>query len=84
MSTDYSRLKRKLNALPEPLQTTMQEHGVLDDFYQRPAYQQNDYIAWIERAKKPETREKRIQQMLDELEQGGVYMKMKHAASIKK
>ena len=84
MSTDYSRLKRKLNALPEPLQMTMQEYGVLEDFYQRPAYQQNDYIAWIERAKKPQTREKRIRQMLDELEQGGVYMKMKHAASIKK
>ena len=49
----------------------------------RPAYQQNDYLGWIARAKRPETEAQRLAQMLDELEQGGVYMKMAHPASRK-
>ena len=43
----------------------------------RPAYQRNDYVAWISRAKLPQTRQRRLKQMLDELRRGGVYMKMK-------
>jgi hypothetical protein len=41
-----------------------------------PPYQQNDYIGWITRARRPETQEKRLDQMLEELEKGDVYMKM--------
>ena len=55
----------------------------MPDYMARPDYQQNDYIGWITRAKRGETRSKRIAQMLAELEQGGVYMKMKHPASVK-
>jgi hypothetical protein len=36
----------------------------------------NDYIGWITRAKREATVKKRLKQMLDELEQGDVYMKM--------
>ena len=46
-----------------------------------PAYQQNDDIGWISRAKKAETRHKRLDQMLDELEDGGVQMKMDYRPS---
>ena len=53
------------------------------DYESRPAYQQNDYIGWIEREKRQETKEKRLQQMVDELKADGVYMKMKHPASRK-
>ena len=42
----------------------------------RPWYQRNDYLGWIARAKRPETREKRLSQMLEELRAGNVYMKM--------
>lgn len=42
----------------------------------RPAYQQNDYLGWIARAMRPETQAQRLAQMLDELEQGRVYMPM--------
>ena len=55
----------------------------MDDYRERPAYQQNDYIGWIEKAKREETKMKRLAQMLSELEGGGVYMKMKHSASSK-
>jgi uncharacterized protein YdeI (YjbR/CyaY-like superfamily) len=49
----------------------------------RPPYQQNDYVGWITRAKGDETRRKRLDQMLDELEHGGVYMNMAHKPSEK-
>ena len=49
----------------------------MDAYLSRPAYQQNDYIGWITRAKRAATRDKRLNQMLDELEHGGVYMRMK-------
>ena len=52
-------------------------------YKERPAYQQNDYVGWIGRAKLQETQEKRLRQMLKELKAGGVYMKMKHPASRK-
>ena len=42
----------------------------------RPPYQRNDYLGWIARAKRPETRETRVVQMLDELAGGTRYMKM--------
>ena len=55
----------------------------MSDYERRPRYQRNDYLGWIARAKRPETREKRIRQMLDELRSGGVYMKMEHPSSAK-
>ena len=67
----------------EPLEFIDEKNGVASDYESRPAYQQNDYIGWIERAKRQETKEKRFQQMVDELKAGGVYMKMKHPASRK-
>ena len=45
-------------------------------YERRPDYQQNDYIGWITRAKQPATRQKRLDQMLDELTRGDKYMKM--------
>ncbi|PWB70192.1 MAG: hypothetical protein C3F07_17475 [Anaerolineales bacterium] len=52
-------------------------HRWMDAYCSRPPYQQNDYIGWIMRAKLEATREKRLNQMLDELKMGNVYMKMK-------
>ena len=51
--------------------------GLMDAYLARPLYQQNDYIGWITRAKLETTKHKRLNQMLNELEKGGVYMKMK-------
>jgi uncharacterized protein YdeI (YjbR/CyaY-like superfamily) len=49
----------------------------MDAYHARPPYQQNDYIGWITRAKQAATKQKRLDQMLGELESGGVYMNMK-------
>jgi len=46
-------------------------------------YQQNDYIGWINSAKRNETKQKRLDQMLHELRRGGVYTKMNHPPSKK-
>ena len=70
--------------MPGFVKKALQERGLLAAYQQRPAYQQNDYIGWINSAKRQETKEKRLAQMLDELEAGGVYMKMAHPASRKK
>jgi uncharacterized protein YdeI (YjbR/CyaY-like superfamily) len=48
----------------------------VEAYEQRPPYQRNDYIGWITRAKQKATRQKRLDQMLEELESGDVYMKM--------
>jgi uncharacterized protein YdeI (YjbR/CyaY-like superfamily) len=75
--TDTSRMKREIYPMPEDVRAALTKAKALDTYNSRPAYQQNDYVGWITRAKLPATREKRIQQMLDELRSGGVYMKMK-------
>ena len=84
MKRDYSKLTRHLNRMPKFVKQALEERSLMKDFYNRPPYQQNDYLGWIERAKRQETKEKRLSQMLNELEVGGVYMKMNHPASSKK
>ena len=62
--------------MPEYVREALEARGMMEAYRARPPYQQNDYIGWITRAKRPETQEKRLNQMLDELEKGDVYMKM--------
>ena len=62
--------------MPEFFREALEARGLMDAYQARPPYQQNDYIGWITRAKRPETKEKRLNQTLDELERGDVYMKM--------
>jgi len=75
-----SRLKRPIYPIPDFIQTALLKHGLLEAYLNRPAYQQNDYIGWITRAKQQATREKRLQQMLDELATGDRYMHMAYTA----
>lgn len=63
--------------MPDFFREALLERGLMDDYLARPPYQQNDYIGWINRAQQESTKQKRLNQMLDELERGGVYMNMK-------
>lgn len=83
MDTDFSNLERPLHPMPDFVKQALVERDLMADFKERPAYQQNDYIGWINRAKQQTTKEKRLLQMLDELELGGVYMNMEHPPSRK-
>ena len=73
---DFSKLSRPIQPMPDSIREALDERGLMNAYRSRPAYQQNDYLSWITRAKRPETRQKRLAQMLDELERGDVYMKM--------
>ena len=55
--------------------------GLREAYDARPPYQRNDYVGWISRAKKMETKLRRLEQMLEELEAGDRYMKMEWKGS---
>jgi len=80
---DSPRLKRPQHPMPDFVRLALEERDLVGAYKARPAYQQNDYLGWIGGAKRPETREKRLRQMLEELEAGGVYMNMEHPGPAK-
>ena len=62
--------------MPPEVEQALREHGLIEAYQARPDYQRNDYLGWINRARRPETKQRRLEQMLSELERGDVYMKM--------
>ena len=76
-----SGLTRDVQPMPDDVHEALAKRDLTSAYEARPAYQRNDYLGWVARAKRPETRAKRIEQMLDELAQGGLYMGMKHNPS---
>ena len=77
-------MARPRHPMPEFVEQALEERGLRGRYDERPPYQRNDYLGWIARAKRDDTRARRIDQMLDELERGGVYMKMEHPPSRKR
>ena len=69
-------MKRPANPMPEFVRAALKTHGLRNRYDQRPWYQRNDYLGWICRAKREETKSKRLNQMIDELKAGDIYMKM--------
>lgn len=69
-------VKRPRHPMPGYVKRALAERGLTKAYNQRPPYQRNDYIGWITQAKQEATRLKRLDQMLDELERGDIYMKM--------
>lgn len=66
--------------MPGYVLKTLEERGLMDAYRARPPYQRNDYVGWIDRAKRSETKVWRQEQMLDELATGDRYMKMPYHA----
>lgn len=73
-------LKRPAYPMPSYVAEALQSEGLQGLYDQRPWYQRNDYLSWIDRAKREDTKLKRLRQMLDELKAGDVYMKMEWQA----
>ena len=69
-------MKRAAQPMPDYVAAALKAEGLAAQYDMRPWYQRNDYLGWIDRAKRPETKLKRLRQMLDELRAGDVYMKM--------
>lgn len=71
---------RERYAMPDFIAAALERSNLQERYNARPPYQQNDYIGWITRAKREETRQKRLMQMLDELQAGDAYMGMSYNA----
>lgn len=69
-------MTRAIHDIPEDIAELLRQKGLWEAYKARPPYQQNDYMGWIGRAKRPETREKRIGVMFSELRAGRGYMGM--------
>ena len=67
--------------MPADVSEELEQTRLMEDYLARPFYQRNDYLSWISRAKRPETRRKRLDQMVAELAAGGIYMGMDHPPS---
>ena len=76
-SPGNERLIREIQPMPEFVREAIKARGLTAKYEERPAYQRNDYLMWINNAKREGTKRSRLGQMLDELEAGGVYMRMK-------
>ena len=83
MAAKDSKLRRPRYPMPGFVAQALEDRRLMAEYDKRPAYQQNDYIGWISRAKRQETKLKRLHQMLEELEKGGIYMNMAHPPSRK-
>ncbi|HOK50123.1 MAG TPA: YdeI/OmpD-associated family protein [Thermoclostridium sp.] len=46
--------------MPKDIEKQLIQENLMDAYRRRPPYQQNDYLGWIFKAKRAETREKRI------------------------
>lgn len=67
---------RKREEMPEFVRVALEERGLREQYEARPPYQRNDYLLWINKAKQDATKQKRLAQLLEELESGRVYMRM--------
>ena len=76
-SPSDGNLVRERQPMPAFVRDAIEERKLGARYEERPAYQRNDYLMWINNAKREETKQKRLAQMLDELQRGGVYMRMK-------
>ena len=76
-SPSNENLTREIQPIPDFVRDALKARGLVEKYEERPAYQRNDYMLWINTAKRQSTKQKRLNQMLDELESGGVYMQMK-------
>ncbi|MBM3947183.1 MAG: YdeI/OmpD-associated family protein [SAR202 cluster bacterium] len=74
--TQRARLKRPVLPMPDFIRSALAGAKLTAAYEARPAYQRNDYIAWILRARREETRRSRLAQMLRELHNGGTYMNL--------
>lgn len=76
LSTFAKPTTRKRYPMPDFVADALDQNNLWERYHARPPYQQNDYIGWITRGKREETRQKRLAQMLEELQSGDVYMGM--------
>lgn len=68
-------MPRPREAMTREISDALIDRGLRGAYDARPPYQRNDYLRWIKAARTEETQARRLEQMLAELEDGGLYMK---------
>lgn len=76
MKKQRSGLKRPIQEMTPEIEAILEGDVLMEIYHDRPPYQQNDYLRWIVSAKLETTRKKRLDQMIAELKNGTLYMKM--------
>ena len=69
-------LKRPTQPMPAFVKDALQDAGLVEQYDARPPYQRNDYLWWINSARRDETKLKRLSKMMKELKAGSGYMGM--------
>jgi len=59
--------------MPGNVRTALEKRNLMDAYLARPDYQKGDYLKWIALAAGPAAKQKRLDQMLDELENGKLF-----------
>jgi len=71
-----SNLKRPIQIMPDFVKEALNECDLNEQYDVRPAYQRNDYLWWINSAKRDDTKRRRLSKMLAELRAETGYMGM--------
>ena len=74
-------MERPIYPIPDFVSEALAQSNLMSAYSARPAYQRNDYVGWINRAVREDTRQKRLTQMLDELRSQDAYMGMLYNAA---
>jgi uncharacterized protein YdeI (YjbR/CyaY-like superfamily) len=69
-------MARPREPMPQDVAEALEARALRAAYDARPPYQRNDWLIWINAAKRAETRSKRIAEMLAELDAGEGYMGM--------
>jgi len=59
--------------MPGNVRMALEKRTLMDAYLARPEYQKGDYLKWIALAVGPAAKQKRLDQMLDELEKGNLF-----------
>ncbi len=59
--------------MPGNVRSALAKRKLADAYDARPLYQQHEYLKWIALAAGPAQKQKRLDQMLEELEKGGMF-----------
>ncbi|HEY1557651.1 MAG TPA: YdeI/OmpD-associated family protein [Kofleriaceae bacterium] len=68
-----SHPNKSTQPMPGNVSGALAKKNLMDAFRARPDYQQNGYLKWIATAAGPAAKQQRLDQMLDELQQGGLF-----------
>lgn len=59
--------------MPGNVRAALEKRNLMDAYLARPDYQKGEYLKWIALAAGPAAKQKRLDQMLDELEKGNLF-----------